>query len=164
MRLVRRRPRAAAVAGAAAAVLLAGCGGDGGAAGPLAWKADPILQPASERLPDDLLLTGTVRNVSIREELDIDAAKVVVRDAAGKPLKAFAAFTFTYAHGIYGNSEAPNGPVASDRERLGLRRKLKPGQESPLTVAFRLTKSTKLPLVVDYGEGELTVPESPAGD
>jgi hypothetical protein len=157
MRLVRRRPRAAVVA-AAAALALAGCGGGGADSGPLQWKAAPHLQVA-EHLPDDRILTGTVRNTGIRDELDIDAGKVVVRDAAGKKLKAFAAFTFTYAHGIYGKSEAPNGPVASDLERLGLRRKLKPGQESPLTVAFRLTKATKLPLTVDYGLGELTVPE-----
>jgi hypothetical protein len=158
MRLVRRRPRAEL---AAAALLLAGCGGsDKAGSGPLEWKARPIVQVA-ENLPDDRILTGTVRNVSIREDLDIDATKVVVRDAAGKKVQSFAAFTFTYAHGIYGASEAPDGPVASDRERLGFRRRLKPGQESPLTVAFRLTESTEPPLTVDYGPGELTVPEAP---
>ena len=156
MRLVHHAARAAALS----ALALAGCGnGETSTEGPLAWKADPVLTVA-DNLPDDRILAGTVRNVSIRDALDIDATKVVVRDADGTALKAFAAFTFTYAHGLYGASEAPDGPVESDRERLGFRRKLKPGQESPLTVAFRLTRTTKPPLVIDYGPGELTVPEA----
>jgi hypothetical protein len=164
MRLVRRRTRAAVVA---AALIAAGCGSSGegasGDAGPLGWKGEPVLTVA-DNLPDDRILVGTVRNVSIREELKLDATTVVVRDAAGKRLEAFALFSHTYAHGLYGQAEAPDGPLGEDRERLGYVRTVKPGEEAPVTVAYRLTKATRPPLRIDYGPGELSVPTTLSQD
>ena len=163
MRLVRRRARAPV---AAAALLVAGCGGGDGAGatseGPLDWKTTPVLTVA-DRLPDDRILAGTVRNASLREEVTLDSARVVVRDAAGVRLQAYALYSFAYAHGLYGVAEAPNGPVDSDKERLGYRRKLKPGQTSPLVVAYRLTKAARPPITVDYGGGRLPVPGASGG-
>jgi hypothetical protein len=119
---------------------------------------EPRLEKVAPTLPDDRLLVGTVRNVSVREELQLDSAQLVVRDAGGHALKAFALFSVTYAHGLYGIAEAPNGPVRSDRRRLGYTVKLKPGQTAPLTVAYRLVKDVKTPLRVEYPGGRLAVP------
>lgn len=159
MRLVRPAARAAVAAG----LLLAGCGSSGeeragSGEGPLEWKQTPILTVAAETLPDDRILAGTVRNVSLRQELALDATKVVVRDAAGKRLESFALFSHTYAHGLYGASEAPDGPVGEDRRRLGYLRTIKPDEEAPLTVAYRLTRTSRPPVTIDYGEGTLPVP------
>ena len=163
MRLVR--PAARAALALAALLGAAGCGGGGSGApdrgsadGPLAWKKAPVLTVAAETLPDDRILAGTVRNVSLRDELELDATKVVVRDAAGKRLEAFALYSHTYAHGLYGAAEAPDGPLGEDRRRLGYVRKVRPGESAPLTVAYRLTPATKPPLTVDYGRGRLPVP------
>ena len=158
MRLVRPSARAL---GLAAALLAAGCGEGSSqpkATGPLQWKATPILTVAAETLPDDRILAGTVVNVGFGSELELDATKVVVRDAAQKKLEAFALFSHTYAHGLYGASEAPDGPLGEDRRRLGFVRKIRSREEAPLTVTYRLTRETKLPLTIDYGEGRLPVP------
>ncbi len=160
MRLVRRRSRAAIVA-AAATLAAAGCGspGEGNApqGGPLSWKAEPVLTVA-DNLPDDRILAGTVRNVSLKQELKLDATKVKVKDAKGTKLEAFVLFSHTYAHGLYGQAEAPDGPLGEDRKRLGYLRTVKPGEEAPVTVAYRLTKGTTPPVTIDYGEGRLGVP------
>ena len=150
----------------AAALAAAGCGTSedkAADAGPLSWKAEPILTVA-DNLPDDRILVGTVRNVSLKQELRLDATKVVVRDAKGKRLEAFALFSHTYAHGLYGQAEAPDGPLGEDRERLGYVRTVRPGEEAPVTVAYRLTKATAAPLTVDYGPGELSVPTTLSQD
>ena len=148
---------------ALAVALLAGCG-DGSSepksSGPLQWKDTPILTVAAKTLPDDRILAGTVKNVGFGSELELDATKVVVRDAAGKKLEAFALFSHTYAHGLYGASEAPDGPLGEDRRRLGFVRKIRQREEAPLTVTYRLTRDTKPPLTIDYGEGRLPVPGS----
>jgi hypothetical protein len=153
--------RHAARAAVALALLgLGGCGSAGKAAssGPLDWKSAPILEKAAASLPDDYILVGTVRNVSVREELKLDSSQLGVRDASGKTLRAFGIFTQTFAHGLYGVAEAPNGPVPADRRRLGYTVTLKPGQSAPLTVAYRIVKGTKTPLQVQYPGGHLSVP------
>ncbi len=146
---------------AVVAAVLAGCGSGGGepkASGALQWKKTPILTVAAESLPDDRIVAGTVVNVAFGEELELDATKVVVRDATGKRLEAFALFSHTYAHGLYGASEAPDGPLGEDRRRLGFVRKIRVREEAPLTVTYRLTPKTRAPLTIDYGEGRLPVP------
>jgi hypothetical protein len=160
MHVVRHAARAG-IAGLALAAAGCGSGGGGGTAatkGPLDWKDAPFLEKVGPSLPDDRILVGTVRNVSVREELKLDSKQITVRDSAGKPLKAFGIFTATFAHGLYGVSEAPNGPVASDRKRLGFTVTLKPGQTAPLTVAYRLAAGVKPPLRVEYPGGRLAVP------
>lgn len=159
MRLVRRRTRTAVVV-VAAVLTAAGCGSsenEPAAGGPLSWKADPVLTVA-DNLPDDRILAGTVRNVSLKEELRLDASKVRVTDAKGTKLEAFVLFSHTYAHGLYGQTEAPDGPLGEDRKRLGYLRTVKPGEEAPVTVAYRLTKGTTPPVTIDYGKGRLRVP------
>jgi hypothetical protein len=158
MHVVRHAGRAG-VAGLALALAAGGCGSaDKASTGPLDWKGAPFLEAVGATLPDDRILVGTVRNVSVRQELTIDSKKIAVRDAAGKSLRAFGIFTATFAHGLYGVSEAPNGPVGSDRKRLGFTVTLKPGETAPLTIAYRLAAGVKPPLRVEYPGGHLAVP------
>jgi hypothetical protein len=156
MRLVRHAARALSLA----AAVLAGCGegAEPNASGPLQWKDTPFLTVAAESLPDDRILAGTVVNVGFGRELELDATKIVVRDANGTKLEAFGLWSHTYAHGLYGASEAPDGPLGEDRRRLGFVRKVRVREEAPLTVAYRLTPKTKPPLTIEYGEGRLPVP------
>ena len=158
MRLVRRPARALAVA----AALLAACGEEGPpkGSGPLQWKETPVLTVAAPTLPDDRILAGTVVNEGFGRELALDATKVQVRDADGRKLESFALYSHTYAHGLYGASEAPDGPLGEDRRRLGYVRTVRVREEAPLTVTYRLKRGTKLPLTIDYGEGRLPVPEA----
>ena len=157
MRLVR--PPAGALA---FALLLAGCGekNEREGSGPLEWKAAPVLTVAAPSLPDDRILAGTVVNAGFGRELELDATKLAVRDAGGRKLESFALYSHTYAHGLYGASEAPDGPLGEDRRRLGFVRKIRQREEAPLTVTFRLTPEVEPPLTIDYGEGRLPVPGS----
>ena len=156
MRLVRPPARTVAVA-----LLLAGCGEPGTlkGSGPLQWKQTPVLTVAAPSLPDDRILAGTVVNAGFPgRALSLDATKVEVRDAEGRKLESFALFSHTYAHGLYGASEAPDGPLGEDRRRLGFVRKVPARAEAPLTVTYRMTPGTRQPLTILYGEGRLPVP------
>lgn len=161
MRLVRRPARALVLAS-----LLAGCGepAEPQGSGPLQWKEEPVLTVAAPTLPDDRILAGTVVHSGFKEELQLDAAKLEVRDANGEKLESFALYSHTYAHGLYGASEAPDGPVGEDRRRLGYIRKVRVREQAPLTVAYRLKPGTRPPLTIDYGEGSLPVPGSLSED
>ena len=157
MRLVR--PSAGAVA---LALFLAGCGEEDElkGSGPLQWKQTPILTVAAPSLPDDRILVGTVVNGGFGRALELDATKVEVRDAEGHKLESFALYSHTYAHGLYGASEAPDGPVGEDRRRLGFVRRVRSREEAPLTVTYRLKPGIEPPLTIHYGEGRLPVPKT----
>ena len=162
MRLVRPSTRTPLGLASAAALLLAGCGEskEPQGSGPLQWKDDPILTVAAPSLPDDRILAGTVVHLGFKEELQLDATKLEVRDADGRRLESFALYSHTYAHGLYGASEAPDGPLGEDRRRLGYVRRVRVREQAPLTVAYRLKPGIRPPLTIDYGEGSLPVPES----
>jgi hypothetical protein len=148
----------AAVALAGAALALAGCGGGGEErrSTGLRWKREPLVFRAT-RLPSDRVLTGTVENRSGRS-LHIVAANIRVRDAGGAALHSYAQFVNAYAHGLYGAYQKPKPLPPNELSRLGLVVTLPPGSVIPLTVAYRVTASTRDPLRVDYGSGSLAVP------
>ena len=162
MRLVRPPARALALA----ALLLAGCGEgkEPQGSGPLQWKDEPVLTVAAPSLPDDRILAGTVVHQGFKGELQLDATELVVRDANGTKLESFALYSHTYAHGLYGASEAPDGPLGEDRRRLGYVRRVRVREQAPLTVTYRLTPGTRPPLTIDYGGGTLPVPGSLSED
>jgi hypothetical protein len=151
---VRLRPF---VAGAIAATALTGCGGGGGAAHqPLAWTQAPqVFRPRD--LPRDRVALGHVRNAS-NHAITVDTRRVVVRDARGHALEATVRFIAAYAHGLFGAFQQPGYLPQGELRRLGIVVELPPGQEEPLSVAFRLRPDSRLPARIDYGRGTLAIP------
>ena len=159
--------RAAALAAAGAlAVGAAGCGGGGGGAtgrtgggaarGALAWVGHPHVLRA-RRLPTDRVVIARVRNVG-RSTLEITAADLVVRDAAGRRLRSSAAFTTTFAHGLFGALQQPGRLPRAELLRLGKIAVIPPGAAVPFYAAWRLTARTREPVRVDYRRGALVLP------
>lgn len=143
------------------AVLVAGCGGgDHKAAAPrdpLVWARSPLLFRANG-LPHDRVLLGSVRNRS-REAVRLVAGRIRVRDAAGRPVRAWGQYVSAYAHGLYGAFQKPHPLPPGELSRLGLEIELPPGRTAPLAVAYRLAPATRSPLRVDYGPGTLGIPD-----
>jgi hypothetical protein len=144
----------------ALAFVVAGCGGGGGddshASGPLEWDGAPrAFQPRG--LPRDGVVLGKVRNTTKRT-LHFDAASLFVRDARGRRLRSSAAFTETYAHGLFGALQQPGHLPQTELRRLGKIIDLPPGDSAPFYAAWRLASGSRAPVRVDYGSGTLAVP------
>jgi hypothetical protein len=144
----------------AIAFVVAGCGGGGGddshASGPLEWDGAPrAFQPRG--LPRDGVVLGKVRNTTKRT-LHFDAASLFVRDARGRRLRSSAAFTETYAHGLFGALQQPDHLPQTELRRLGKIIDLPPGESAPFYAAWRLASGSRAPVRVDYGSGTLAVP------
>ena len=134
------------------------CGGNSGAAkdSPLAWDGKPqaFRLPA---LPRDGVVVGKVRNTT-GHTLHFKASALFVRDAAGRRLRSSAAFTTTYAHGLFGALEQPGYLPQAELRRLGKIIDLPPGESAPFYAAWRLGGGSRAPVRVDYGSGTLAVP------
>jgi hypothetical protein len=138
-----------------------GCGGHKPYAGQLGWQGKPSVFRA-RNLPHDRVVIARVENTGSKT-LHLVAARLVVRDAAGQRLDATAAFTTTFAHGLYGALEQPpGGPPAQELVRLGKVTYLPPGSSAPFYAAWHLKRGSKPPLRIDYGIGSLTIPEAAA--
>ena len=152
--------------GVGALLLLGNSGGDAGAGsssaaaatGPvrLAWKDSPQMIRVPE-LPDDRILTGRVRNTSLRA-VDLSADRIEIVDARGKRLPSTARFLQAFAHGLYPASMGVEGGKF-ERTRLGRIATVKPGQDLPLTLSWRLASGTAQPLEVRFGGGSLALPD-----
>jgi hypothetical protein len=152
--------RRALLALAAAGLTLASAGcGDEGSSG-LAWEGTPSVFRASG-LPNDRVAIGRVRNQG-DTTLHLVASRLRVRDAAGHVLKASAAFTATFAHGLFGALQQPTPIPPAELLRLGKVAYIPAGASVPFYAAWRVTPETKGPVRVDYGSGTLAVPEPSA--
>jgi hypothetical protein len=144
----------------AGAVLLAGCGGSGGSlagqgSGPLKWTAQPLLF-TPDTLPGDRILTGRLRNASLRRvRVNLPDVRVLASD--GRRVAASAVFLDTFGKSLWSPGRGPAQYPESELLRTGRIAFLRPGQEVPLTVAWHARDGT--PAVVDYGAGSLKVPE-----
>ncbi len=153
---------------AATALLLAAVGGllllgerNGGATqaatddAQLQWRTKPnlILVPA---LPRDRILTGHVRNASLRA-VDLAIDRVQVLDAAGHRLKATALFAQHFSHGLYPWSMHVKGSKF-ERRRIGRIATIKPGQDVPLTLSWRVAADGAEPVEVRFDGGTLALP------
>jgi hypothetical protein len=121
----------------------------------LAWRDAPQLIRVAA-LPDDRILTGHVRNTSLRP-VDVSVDRIEIVDSRGKRLKSTARFLQAFAHGLYPSSMNFKGGKF-ERTRLGQIATIKPGQALPLTLSWRLTAATTQPLKVRFGGGSLALP------
>ena len=121
----------------------------------LAWQAEPLLIRVPE-LPRDRILAGRVRNTSLRP-VDLDAERIQIVDAEGRPLRSTARFLQGFVHGLYPASMRVKGSKF-ERTRLGKIATLKPGQDLPLTLSWRLPSGGAEPVEVRFGGGSLSLP------
>jgi hypothetical protein len=152
---------------AATVLLLAGVGGlllagdrDGATqaatgTAQLQWKAKPSLILVPE-LPRDRILTGSIRNASLRA-VDLESERVQILDAAGHRLKATALFAQGFSHGLYPWSMHVNGSKF-ERRRTGKIATIKPGQDVPLTLSWRVASGGSEPVEVRFDGGRLALP------
>ena len=147
---------------AAVAVLVAlGRGGEGATAQAptvrLQWEGVPKVLKVEE-LPNDRILSGRIRNTSLREvQLDVDRIEIV--DAQGRRVKHSARFLSAFAHGIQppANQEKLTGTF--ERTRLGELAKLKADVSAPLTLSWRVPPGRPQPVEVRFGGGSLRLPD-----
>jgi hypothetical protein len=144
---------------AAAALAVAGCGGSGGTlagagSGPLRWAEEPLLF-TPETLPGDRILTGTLRNDSVRRiRVDLPDVRVLARD--GNPVPATPVFLDTFGKTLWSPGRGPEQMPETELLRTGRIAFLRPGESVPFTVSWHAEDGQ--PAVVDYGEGSLEVP------
>ena len=152
-----RRPQLAVALIAAAA--LAGCGGSpgrvaGSGSGPLKWVEEPTLF-TPDTLPGDRILTGYLRNDSVRRvRVDLPDVRVLARN--GDVVAASPVFLNTFGKSLWSPGRGPAQYPESELLRTGRIAYLRPGEQIPFTVAWH-AKDGK-PAVVDYGAGSLRVP------
>ena len=121
----------------------------------LQWKTKPSLILVPE-LPRDRILSGSVRNASLRA-VDLETERVQILDAAGHRLKATALFAHHFSHGLYPWSMHVKGS-RFERRRIGKIATIKPGQDVPLTLSWRVAAGGAEPVEVRFDGGTLALP------
>jgi hypothetical protein len=121
----------------------------------LEWKEKPtlILVPS---LPRDRILTGQLRNASLRPvDLDTEGARIV--DAQGRELRSTALFSQHFSHGLYPWSWHVKGSKF-ERRRIGRIATIKPGEAVPVTLSWRVPAGGSEPVEVRFDGGSLSLP------
>ena len=121
----------------------------------LQWKTKPSLILVPE-LPRDRILTGSVRNASLRA-VDLQTDRVQILDAAGRRLHATALFSQHFSHGLYPWSMHVKGSKF-ERRRTGKLATIRPGQAVPLTLSWRVAAGGSEPVEVRFDGGSLALP------
>lgn len=143
---------------AALAIALAGvgfgCGGDEDVgSGDLVWTKKPRVF-TNPNLPDDRIVTGTVRNDSF-ERIDLVARELELQTDDGDEVDAAAIFAQTFIRGVFPQNRGEDIPPGEEL-RIGLRARLQPGNTAPLTVSWRQEQGR--PAIIQYGSGSLPLP------
>jgi hypothetical protein len=156
----------ALVAGTIAAALVAGLlivavasGGDGdGSAGPLAWKGD-VLSFRHPTLATDHVVSGRVRDDSLKQLRIVARDDIRVVDAQGRELPTAAVFTQTFGHGLFDPTRMPYARLP-ERElmRIGDVGRFEPGGELPVTVSWREAPGGPEGVRIAYPGGTLSIP------
>jgi hypothetical protein len=123
------------------------------ARGGLNWAGEPtLIRP--ERLPDDRILTGTLRN-DAGTPLRLDGATAVLRDDAGRAVTGIVSFAQGFTHGLYSPAYAPHEPMPDFlATRLGMTAVVEPGDTVPVTIAWRGTP----PSTAELGTATVALP------
>ena len=151
--------RPALVTALAVAALLVGCGGSDGkvsgqGSGPLKWAEEPLLF-TPDTLPGDRILTGYLRNDSVRRvRVNLPDVHALARN--GDRVAASPIFLNTFGKNLWSPGRGPDVMPDSELVRTGRIAFLRPGQKIPFTVAWHVKDGT--PVVVDYGAGSVRVP------
>ena len=153
------------MAAVACGLATAACGGNptaggravvhaGDGSGPLRWAAPPLLF-TPETLPGDRILTGRLRNDSLRR-VRVKLADVRVLAHDGARLAAQPIFLDTFGKSLWPVDRVPSSVPESELHRTGRLAFLRPGEQVPITVAWHVASGR--PAAVDYGIGLLPVP------
>jgi hypothetical protein len=121
----------------------------------LQWKEKPLLIMVPS-LPSDRILTGQLRNASLRT-VDLDTERVRILDARGNSLRSTALFSQHFSHGLYPWSWHVKGSKF-ERTRTGKIASIKPGQSVPLTLSWRVPAGGSEPVEVRFDGGSLSLP------
>jgi hypothetical protein len=125
-------------------------------AGDLAWGSNPrVFTP--ERLPQDRILSATLRNDSLRR-IRLSADDLGLEDASGRPIDATAVFLDSFVHGLYPPTRQPRQVSEGELRRTGRLAVIAPGESIPVTVAWRRAPGVEPPLRLEYGTGTLPLP------
>jgi hypothetical protein len=149
------RLSAAALGGLA---VLASCGDSQSSPAAVNWNKPPIVVRQPE-LPDDTIVSGTIRNASHRTlHLDVRDVRVMTED--GEAVRSAIRFTTGVTHQLYPPREGPHEKEPGFlRERLGESATLAPGATTPLVVSWRVGSGEPQPVKVQLGEeGSLSLP------
>lgn len=151
-----RRAAALVLAGsvlAALVIAVLALGGNDGS-GPLRWSGDGEVF-THPTLPGDRVLTGTLRNDGL-QAMRIDLADVRVVDSDGEVVASTPVFLQAFGRSLWAGGRGPEQGPDSELQRTGRITLLAPGEEVPLTVAWRTEDGD--PVRVDYGRGSLSLP------
>ena len=152
---VRRRLVAAAVAAALAGAGFVGLSSLGGERmGPLDWSgdADVFVHPT---LPGDRVLTARLRNDGLHP-LRVDIGDVRLLDGDGNEVASSPVFLQAFGKTLWAAGRGPVQEPDTELQRTGRIALLEPGEEVPLTVAWRTRDGE--PARLDYGRGSLGLP------
>ena len=152
---LRLAAAAALAVAAAVAIALLVSGGASGDAQQLGWDGKPKLFKSGK--PTDRVLYGRFENTS-RETLDLDTDRARLLDAEGNEVRSTVVFLEAFAHSLFAWSQRPQKLTEFERRRLGQLATLKPGQDLPITVSWRVPAGEKPPVKVDFGTSELKLP------
>ena len=146
--------------GGVAIVMVSRAGGDeqDKSFGHVTWDQPPrVFQVAT--LPRDRILTGRLRNDSLKEiVLKARGGDVKLVDAEGRPVEHTVLFADGYSRDIYPPRDGRVPPEA-DQERLGLRAKIKPGESRPITLSWRVRRAGRVPVRMEFPGGVLSLPK-----
>jgi hypothetical protein len=152
---------AALVLGGTVLVLALASDGAGASAddsGPLRWSGE-VVAFAHPTLPTDHVVSGTLRDVSMRPVRIVARDDIRVVDAHGRELPTSAVFTQTFGHGLFDPTRLPEARLP-ERElmRIGDVGRFTPGDELPVTISWRQAPGAEPAARIEYPGGTLAVP------
>lgn len=164
-----RRARAALVLGCCAAVaVLGGCSSNRSATpgagrssavglGKLVWDVPPKVY-TPDTLPDDRILSGQLRNDSLRDVQLTAKTDLKLVDRSGRDVTHTALFAAGYSRDIYPPRDR-HKLLERDAERLGYKAKLRPGASKPITVSWRVGHGRPTPVRIELPSNSLDLPK-----